>query len=1070
MPAPPEKPDFIESKLSTEIKYTPEELESIKELTSFFNNAPGQINLSELSEEGQLSSQGNEEKDSNDLSLNNKETENLSDNLGGLDELNAPAESVDDLGGLGGLDDLNAPAESVDDLGGLGGLNDLNAPAESMDDLGGLDDLNAPAESVDDLGGLGSLDDLNAPAGSMDDLGGLDDLNVPAGSVDDFGGLDDLNTPAESVDDLVDMTQIEDFEKIQSDPVETAQSQDNIVSTEFISNESDLTLPSLEDISPTTIAFSTDTSEQKNESHSSSAIPLLNNRIQFSDDIIKSLREKLKFYPFQIKKLVINTIIEDKLSEIDVQELVNIVVKKVSVEEVQSFLEEKLGVDLGEFIDNRPSTTKVIISDIDYSAENLEKTTRNIKRIKYGGLAVILLLSLSAVSYWLAIKPWLYKRLVTNAKEIILSRKPNPPLFTSINTAENLFEKARQYYPKKIYAYLQIAHAYQRVGLYTNTFEKLFGKISLNQTIRLYDENVSESKKFWNKIRNVPVVSYTNKNLGQIKLDQSIWTIQKKGAYLISHLDKKDDDAQVLLALGKFHSNPTIKFKNSFYRNNLLGIAYFRRILTFDVKVPFLKGDDYRAMALGGIGDVYYQQKKYYKSNEYYEKIVINQPDNIIGHAGILKNLLKLYSKQVDPRLIIDYHNKIKYSVKIEDKLPLYTLSSLAAFYIDLPDQDELRIKYNISPNDFVTQKTLKSRSIELLNILYRSQRKDEYGSISDGRYFSEGYYQRGRYFRNILNQPRVAMKQFEYAYEYKPEHFLALNERAEILIDINDYQSASDNLKLAIEQLTPEKLALLGQSPDDETLLDADIANIYFNYGKSIYLSSIQNLRNMDSWQRIQEIKKYNVNSEFGMEALVRELDKAEVYFRKADSIGIIDEKRRTELNYFQGWSAYAKGNSQKALFYWDSIAPYYQLQHQNLELAKSHALYKLATTIAGGKSQYLQASLGYLTFLQGYYEKRSSNILKPSDNNKAHIKLFTRLAIIENNIGAIHELLNNEEKSIEHYWKSINYSQRISRENEIARYNLKLSFKRAGLASPELIPVIMDYISPKLFETIKN
>ena len=47
-------------------------------------------------------------------------------------------------------------------------------------------------------------------------------------------------------------------------------------------------------------------------------------------------------------------------------------------------------------------------------------------------------------------------------------------------------------------------------------------------------------------------------------------------------------------------------------------------------------------------------------------------------------------------------------------------------------------------------------------------------------------------------------------------------------------------------------------------------------------------------------------------------------------------------------------------------------------------------------------------------------------------------------------------------HYWKSIENSKRIGKENEIANLNIRLSFKRKSLGEGENFPVIMDYVPP--------
>ena len=830
-----------------------------------------------------------------------------------------------------------------------------------------------------------------------------------------------------------------------------------------------LSPPSLEDLSPA-VVFAKDDPPQKQEPLSDAPISVDTDE-SFSDDEIKVIREKLKNYPLQIRKLVINSIIEDKLSIDDTQKLTNLIAKDASLNELQKFLEGKLGIELGDLSKETQQKAKprVVVSDPDYTVEGLEKSAQRARTIKYGGVAALLAALVGFFGYNFAIKPWLYNRLISDGKKLILENSPLLPLPASMEEAEKKFKKAKSYYPDRMDGYLKFAGAYQEIGLYDKTFEKLFGKVALQRSVRLAGSLVNDSKSYWGKIKKVPTVSY-GASPNQLNINRSSWLLQKKGAYLIAHLDKKEANAPVLFALGKFHSNHIKKFKNSPYKNNILGIDYFKRMLTFQTKTPFFEKDKYIAKALGGIGDVYYQQNNYYKSSEYFEKIVTQQPNNVIGHSGVLKNLLRLYAKQKDPRLIIDYHNKIKYSVGVEDKLPLYTLSSLAAFYIDLPKEDELRINYNLSPKDAVNAKELKERSLELLNILYRSKEKDDYGNVREGRYFAEGYYQRGRYFRHIENQSRVAMEQFEYAYKYNSKHFLALNERAEILIEVHDYQRASDNLNLAVEQLSSDRMELLGNFPEDETLLQANIGNIYFNQGKVIYLNAIEGMGDMNSWQRVKEVQKYKLDSGYGLDDLVRELDKAEASFEQASALGLDSKEAKTELNYFQGWSSYVKGNPTKALFYWDSIPPEWQLRYKNLELAKSHALYKLGISQTSQRKKHLQAALGYLVFLQSHYDESTKGILKASDTNKAHVKLFTRLSVIENNLGAIYELFGDENKATEHYWKSINYSRRVSRDNEVARYNLKLSFKRARLETKERFPLIMDFAPPRLTETSQN
>ena len=827
-------------------------------------------------------------------------------------------------------------------------------------------------------------------------------------------------------------------------------------------------IPSLEELSPSS-TFTTEPTPPPSPpqvEQFDTATP--EGETKFDDDQIQTLHKKLKNYPLPIRRLVMNSIIKDKLSPDDVLDIVKKINKEAPVDEIKKFLELKLGVDLGYIQKDKEDKVRVVVSRPDYTTEGLEERRKRLRRLQIGGLSIILLFTVGIFFYQFIIRPWLYRSWIDEGKEIILKNAPDPPSLAGMKQAEKLFDKASSYYPGRIEGYLRYANAYSKVRFYGNAFEKLFGRVSLVTPFRLKNEYISVSDQFWGKIKKVPTVSYLSGEKNRLRIDNSPWNLEKKGAYLIAHLDKKESNSAVLLALGKFHSNPVKRFRRSPYRNNLLGIGYFKRILTFETTFPLLEKENYQSKALQGIGSVYYHQKDYFKSNEYFEKIITHQPDNALGHAGILRNLLSLYKDQRDPRLIIDYHNKIKYSIDIEHDLPLDVLAKLAAFYIDLPEGDDLRIEYNISPRDSINAQVLKKRSFELLNILYSNEEIDEYENVKKGKYLAEGFYQRGRYYYKVMKQPRAAMKQFEYAYKYDPRHFMALNDRAEILLDIHDYNGAIENLDMAIQQLSPERFESLGDHLEDETLLQADIGKIYFNYGCAIYLSTVEKMGETNEWQRMKESERYKTESDFGLEPLVSALDKADVYFSKGDEIGLKDEDQRTKLIYYQGWSSYIRGNPKKALFLWESIPPEWQLRYRNLKLAKSHALYKLATVGRRESQKNLQAALGYLLFLRSYYVKKASQIEEPSAGSKTHVKLFTRLATIENNLGAVYELLQDENKAIQHYWKSIDYSRRISRENEVARYNLRLSFKRTGLDVKERTPVIMDFIPPRLKETL--
>ena len=969
---------FSETEEVTEEAYSPEELDKIKELTSFYDKGPGQVTIPDT-EEPEISAPADEE----EVSL---------DDLG-----------LDDIGGTT-EPEISAPADeeevSLDDLG--------------LDDIGGTTEpeISVPADEEEV-----SLDDLG-----LDDLGGTMEPALP--SLDEQTPLSAESMPEPSYD---------------------------------------IEPPSLDELSPSI----TSKSERESYDLSGDLSDMAKEHAQqedISDEEFQLLRGLLREFPGGIRKAITDSILDNKLSNEDTRALVDKILDGGSSSDIKSFLEEKLKDKAGKIKEEGEKKPKVVLSRSQYTEAGLKRQAQLIKAVKYGLSAAIFLFIVGGSTYKFVIKPFLYKRIVNEGKILILNQAPEPK---AIKEAEKLFEDALSYYPYRPYAFLQYADVYRKKGLYDLAFEKLFGKVKIkNLPLKYNDTNIKKSEEFWNLIKKVPSVRYESSNEKIVLINNVPWELEKKGAYLLKHLDKKEEDANLLLALGSFHSNPAKRFHENYYRNNLLGIDYFRRVLTFDVETPFLQEDKVISNAVMGIGDVYYNQKDYYRSLEYFDKIVKNDPVSISGHAGVIKSLLQIFRITGDPRLIIQQHSVIKHKYKIEEKLPLYIMAKLASFYIDLPADDKLRIKYNVNPIDHRTGKELKLRAKDLLDIIFKTSQEDEYGNEIDGKKFAEGFYQRGRYYRLVEKQLRMSLKQMEYAYKYDPKHYMAINDRAEILIELNDYHGAIEHLKMAMNLISEDKLKFLGDRPEDETLIEADIAKVPFNMGRAIYLNTIRDLKNTDDWLRIQEADKYQSSTDYGVKAISGILDKIDSYWDKTKEIGFRDEKSKAELFYYSGWSFYIRGNYRKALIEWESIDPAWQQKYLNIELAKSHALYHLGIRDNGKRKEYLNAALGYLHYLHRKYDNMASSVKNIAPSNNEHRRLFSRLAIIENNLGAIYEVMNNEKKSLQYYWNSIEHSKNILQENEVSHLNLKLSFKRKGLEDKEAYPLIMDFIPPTLLE----
>jgi tetratricopeptide (TPR) repeat protein len=1026
----------------------------------------------------------------------------------GLDDLGAETppletETTDDFG----LDDLGAetqpqaetpPAADDDDFG----LDDFGVETqpetETTDDFG-LDDFGdetppqaeTPStpenETTDDFG----LDDLGAetPSTQATDDFGLDDFGVETQpeaetppAADDFG-LDDFGDQtqpqAETTDDFgFDDLGAETQPRAQTQPVADDFGLDDFDAKKATSapvddfSFDDMSPPSLDDVSPETLqsggkkgygGLADELNELADEQKDG----------EISDAQLNALRYTVKSFSPAVRQSVIETLLGNKLGKSDAGELIKKLVQGNAENEVKTFLEDKLGKKLGEARGKKEADRKVIVSRPQYTESGIESRKKLVNITKFAIVAVPIFLVVVGVTYFFGIKKYLYHRDINQGKELIMSQS-----FTGsdIPKAEKYFDKALERYPESSEAYLQFADAYRRQGLYENAFEKLFGKVSINpekKAIRYEDREINHAQDIWSLLKKVPIIRYKDNDKKVLYVNDIPCNIQKKGAYILSHLDKNKDEAIVLYALGDFHSSPARKFSRSPYRNNRLGIDYYNRILNFKSTTPVFQREKFISAAILGIGNIYYNNEDFNRAHDYFEKIIRKDPYDVDAQTGMMKTLIKMYESPMyqtsnDPRLIIQQHSLIKHTYKIEKKLPMFILAKLASFYIDLPDKDDLRIEYNTSPTDKVNNKSLKSRAEELLNIMYNKTEEDMYGNKISGKTFAEGYYQRGRYFRNVVKEYRMAMTQFEYAFKYDPNHFMALNDRAEILMELNDYEGAKKHLLLAEEKITDAFLDNLGDRPEDETLLEADRGIVTFNLAKTMYLSRVKNLDSSYDWLRIQETGKFKNSGEYGKEALITMLDQVDMYLDKAEDEGLKSDLAKSELSYYRGWINYVKSDYAKALYHWQSISPQWDNKMPNLELAKSYALYYMGIKNTNDQRRYMETSLSHLYYLQGKYSPLAENVARPAEANKTHETIFSKMAIIENNMGAIFEVMGEEEKALMHYQKSIEYSKKINKENEIAHLNIRLSFKRSDLDVNEKFPLIMDFISPYLKDNV--
>lgn len=1134
--AKPEKP---------EVTYTPEELITIRELTGFFNKAPGQVDFDEASEEavateapageeaalpddlGETPSDAAAPKrpivdlskfdDVLNMDLDNLDAASpgdvqdvpLSDEAAGSDQkidLGAPETAPAD-GGAPSTEpadfsfDLPAdntaatPAMAEFDLGDGAGQDIAPATAEAPSDLP-AEDFALPAAEPD-LGAAAPADDFSfeAPADKAPaefdiatpaadfDLGapaseapadldsGLSDAApggdfdfgaAPAAESGDLGGdfaLPAVEAPAADLG----AAPAGDFDFAAASEA-AAPDMGDFASAPAAQDDSfnfDASAPSLDDLSPEVTlggagaSLSSDLSSLAAE-ESATVDPAT----------LRRVRETLRSFPTSLRRRMSKALLDENMKPADSAELMRLLSEGAMANEVSAWLDTRNIAEVSEEDVGDTSQPRIIMARPEYTDEGLARQERIIKLTRFGAIAAFVIIALVGGLYFSILKPMFYRQAVAKGRDMILKLGS-----AAINDAERQFEKAVSYYSNDTYAYLQYADAYRYKGLYNEAFAKLFADVKLPgnlPAVKAGDREVRSSAELFGALKRVPVVSYGSGE-GWLSVNGTQLALARKGAYVLSHLDNKRDEAQVLLALGSFHGNPSRRFAREPYKNNYLAADYYRRVLMANPATPAFKKEEMLDRAVMGIGDLFYHEKDYDRALDYYKKIVDKEPNNVIAHAGILKALLKLFQLNNDPRMVIQHHTLVR-NKKLEPKLPMYIKARLASFYIDLPADNELRVKYNISPANILTGQQLKTRADDLLTSIFNSTETDNFGQKIEGSRFAEGYYQRARFFAKDKNQVRMALKQFEYAYHYDPRHFLALNDRAELLMAMNDFAGAIELLRIAKNLSTPEKLAELGENEQDETLAEAPVGMISFNMGKAMYLDAIRDLSDSATWFRLKEVQKYRSQTDQGAGALLAQLDRIENEFNEAREKGMRGSKAESELLYFSGWTKYVRNDHRGALADWEKIDVEKAASLPNLSLAQSHCYYRLAVeeSSQAQREKYLDSALGLLFYSQDRFTAKMNTVTRIDAANDKHARLVSNLAIIENNIGAIYEMLDDEQKSLMHYWKSVENSKRIGKENEIANLNIRLSFKRKALGEGENVPVIMDYVPPQFTDEL--
>ena len=974
----------------------------------------------------------------------------------------------------------------------IGNTNEDNDPfadigKESLseeDSFAGLDD-NDSTSNEDSFGDLGTISD---GFGDSNDLAGFDDST----SNDMFG---DLDSSQPVTDDSYDSSSSFDSSGVDDDPFADIQQSTGIGHDFETENTVDDFASSFDDLGSGIGDVNGDTSSSLDviddagtatESSYDSLDEDLDSLAQeeeaeedLSDEELAVIQQEILKYPPKLKRTVIDVITNDKLPKSEQRELVELIKSSQKPEDIAAYLTEKLGYPVDLYDKSGAYSERgipVISTKPIYTKEGELRRRELIKRTALMAAAGILLVVGLISSYKYVLRPFQAARHYKEGIEYIKKAgvaKDSTERSRALADAKTAFVKGEKIEPNSLEYLNKFGVAYSKIGEYDQAFEKLFGVVEPD-----FGAEKNGKGESWTERTEVPYIQLSSKTSwdndklplgGRVVPDGDMMVLvsgaQKKqverkikvaGAYIVARLEKNIHDNQTYINLGKFHSNianlfnkPTMGTSRSF-KNDNLAVSYFKEVFTDGE-------DENNVEATAGLAKVYYNQKNFAKSVFYYNKIVEKFPDNAIGHGGLLSNYIEMWKGDQNPQFVLNHHRQVRNALGIEDDLSLFVLAKLAAFYIDL-NASEVRIKYNINPEDQVTNMDLEDNVELLLNTAFFKTEKGEDGEDVKGDEFAEGYYQRGRFLINKGESIR-ALKQFEFAASYDPAHYLSVMEMGEHYMRLNNYSESIDLLANAEERYAKYK-DFYGNREEDETLLNGDPGRIYFDKGKIAFMES--SLISKDG--KISEFPDRKVYPDKSLSQLSEEesnrrrnLINAMQKFDIALKLNIKDPKLKRELYYYKGWIEYMRSDYEAALNEWSNLSEDDTYLNSNVMIGRANAFYNL---------DQLNASLGNYIKIKEDFEEKESVIARPTPEESAHQEIYNVLIAVYNNIGAVYERKGNSAQALKHYWKAIEVARKIGLTTEIANFNKDMVFK----AKPNgALPLLDDWLSPTI-DTVKE
>ncbi|PJZ47345.1 tetratricopeptide repeat protein [Leptospira brenneri] len=976
-----------------------------------------------------------------------------------------PASGGDDFDFGGGTD---TPATGDDPFADMGATP---TPTESFGDdpFGGFDAPSSTGAADDPFG------DLSAPSSGGGDTSFGDDPFADMGSTpqttesnfgdDPFGDMGSPSTPSRD-NEPTDMGGGFD------DPFG-----DLGVGMEPPSLDDDLGAPSFDDLAPsiddmpvsTMDDFGSDGPggfEEDLMSLGKEEEPEESLEANLTDEELAVIQAELLRYPPKLRRTIIDTIVNQRIPVRNQKEIIELIKAQQKPEDIANYLSGLLG----ERVELSDSTGKfaadgvpIIASRDSYTKEGAARKRELVRRTILSSAAAVFLV-FGIVTLWkYVIVPYRAKAQYALGLEKIEEFSYETDALEKkklLADAENYFIKGEEIFPHNLEFLNKYCIAYTKAGQYERAFEKCFGKVEPDFGYEVEDK---EHKRAWENRKEVPNISFAKKTewndagvetAGRRPLPELAFyltsqdkvprKVLKAGAYIASRLKYNVHDIDTYIALGTFHSFHRKDFidvppgsNRKKYKNDHLAIEYFKRVFTDG-------GDPDNVDAIAGIAKIFYNKQEFGTAVKYYNDIIEKYPKNAIGHGGILSTYIEMWKRDKNPQYVLNHHRQVRNALNIEDELSLFVLAKLASFYIDL-DSEEVRIKYNINPEDQVTGMEIDDNVEYLLNIAYGKE---------GGSKFAEGYYQRARFYFKKEEAAR-ALKQLELASTYDIRHYLAVLLMAEYYIQTENYDEAVKLLREADDRYQNYR-DRLGERDEDETLLEGSPGRISFNLGKIQFLEAA----GINITDNIREFpgKKIYPERSIGTLSYEEKERRNGLFMARESFLAALDRdiskdpKIVRECYYYLGWIDYNHGDFAQSLDFWAELPEEDIYNNATLLFGKGNAFYY---------TRQYNAALGNYLKLKDDFELKEQSLGRIDTENSDHREVYETLTALYNNIGAVYEKKQDTINALKYYWKAMETARKIGSVSEIANSNKDLVFARAKL---DREPLLEDWLAPTL------